>query len=65
MTTHLFTSELMSECHPDKIIGQIPDTVLDAIFLQDPKVRVACETCVKTGMVMVDSETMTSALIRC
>lgn len=53
MATHLFTSESVSEGHPDKIADQISDAVLDAILEQDPKARVACETYVKTGMVMV------------
>ncbi|MFT6991422.1 MAG: S-adenosylmethionine synthetase, partial [Paraglaciecola sp.] len=51
MTSHLFTSESVSEGHPDKIADQISDAVLDAILTQDPKARVACETFVKTGMV--------------
>ncbi|MGP1954090.1 MAG: methionine adenosyltransferase, partial [Arsenophonus sp. NC-QC1-MAG3] len=63
MTTHLFTSESVSEGHPDKIADQISDAVLDAILAQDPKARVACETYVKTGMVMVGGEIMTSAWV--
>ncbi len=63
MTTHLFTSELVSEGHPDKIADQISDAVIDAILAQDLKVRVAYETYVKTGMVMVSGEIMTSAWI--
>ena len=51
MAKHLFTSESVSEGHPDKIADQISDAVLDAILAQDPKARVACETYVKTGMV--------------
>lgn len=47
MTTHLFTSESVSEGHPDKIADQISDAVLDAILEQDPNARVACETYVK------------------
>ena len=49
MAKHLFTSESVSEGHPDKIADQISDAVLDAILEQDPKARVACETYVKTG----------------
>ncbi|HGE6063058.1 TPA: methionine adenosyltransferase [Vibrio cholerae] len=60
---HLFTSESVSEGHPDKIADQISDAVLDAIFEQDPKARVACETYVKTGMVMVGGEITTSAWV--
>lgn len=63
MTTHLFTSESVSEGHPDKIADQISDAVLDAILAQDPKARVACETYVKTGMVMVGGEVTTSAWV--
>ncbi|CAH0532607.1 S-adenosylmethionine synthase [Vibrio stylophorae] len=63
MTKHLFTSESVSEGHPDKIADQISDAVLDAILAQDPKARVACETYVKTGMVMVGGEITTSAWV--
>ncbi|SIO92773.1 methionine adenosyltransferase [Vibrio spartinae] len=63
MTKHLFTSESVSEGHPDKIADQISDAVLDAILEQDPKARVACETYVKTGMVMVGGEITTSAWV--
>lgn len=63
MATHLFTSESVSEGHPDKIADQISDAVLDAILTQDPKARVACETYVKTGMVMVGGEITTSAWV--
>ena len=63
MTTHLFTSESVSEGHPDKIADQISDAVLDAILTQDPKARVACETFVKTGMVLVGGEVTTSAWV--
>ncbi|SHO59192.1 S-adenosylmethionine synthase [Vibrio quintilis] len=63
MTKHLFTSESVSEGHPDKIADQISDAVLDAILKQDPKARVACETYVKTGMVMVGGEITTSAWV--
>ena len=63
MANHLFTSESVSEGHPDKIADQISDAVLDAILEQDPKARVACETYVKTGMVMVGGEITTSAWV--
>lgn len=63
MTKHLFTSESVSEGHPDKIADQISDAVLDAIIEQDPKARVACETYVKTDMVLVGGEITTSAWV--
>ncbi len=63
MTTHLFTSESVSEGHPDKIADQISDAVLDAILKEDPKARVACETFVKTGMVLVGGEINTKAWV--
>jgi S-adenosylmethionine synthetase len=50
---YLFTSESVSEGHPDKIADQLSDAVLDAIISQDPHARVACETLVKTGMVFM------------
>lgn len=59
----LFTSESVSEGHPDKIADQISDAVLDAMLAQDPLARVACETFVKTGMVMVGGEVTTSAWV--
>lgn len=59
----LFTSESVSEGHPDKIADQISDAVLDAILKQDPKARVACESYVKTGMVIVGGEISTSAWV--
>ncbi|RUO20406.1 methionine adenosyltransferase [Aliidiomarina iranensis] len=63
MARHLFTSESVSEGHPDKIADQISDAVLDAILTQDPKARVACETYVKTGMVLVGGEINTNAWV--
>lgn len=60
---HLFTSESVSMGHPDKIADQISDAVLDAILAQDPMSRVACETLVTTGMVMVAGEITTTAII--
>jgi S-adenosylmethionine synthetase len=59
----LFTSESVSEGHPDKIADQISDAVLDAILRQDPQARVACETLVKTGMVVIAGEVTTSAWV--
>jgi S-adenosylmethionine synthetase len=59
----LFTSESVSEGHPDKVADQISDAVLDAILMQDRKARVACETLVKTGCVIVAGEITTSAWV--
>ncbi|MBQ8208323.1 MAG: methionine adenosyltransferase [Clostridia bacterium] len=59
----LFTSESVTEGHPDKICDKISDSVLDAILAQDPMSRVACETCVTTGLVMVMGEITTKASI--
>jgi S-adenosylmethionine synthetase len=61
--SYLFTSESVSEGHPDKIADQISDAVLDAILEQDKAARVACETLVKTGMVIVAGEITTSAWV--
>ncbi|QGM80895.1 methionine adenosyltransferase [Otariodibacter oris] len=63
MTINLFTSESVSEGHPDKIADQISDAVLDEILKQDPRARVACETYVKTGMALVGGEITTSAWV--
>ncbi|SEP92067.1 methionine adenosyltransferase [Solimonas aquatica] len=63
MSEYLFTSESVSEGHPDKIADQISDAVLDAILLQDKRARVACETLVKTGVAIVAGEITTSAWI--
>jgi S-adenosylmethionine synthetase len=60
---HLFTSESVSEGHPDKIADQISDAILDAILTQDTKARVACETLVKTGMVILAGEVTTEAWV--
>ncbi|QRN04507.1 methionine adenosyltransferase [Legionella sp. MW5194] len=60
---HVFTSESVSEGHPDKIADQISDAILDAILAKDPKARVACETLVKTGMVLVGGEITTTAWV--
>ncbi len=59
--SYQFTSESVSAGHPDKVADQISDAILDAILEQDPKARVACETLVKTGMVLVAGEVTTSA----
>jgi len=59
----LFTSESVSEGHPDKLCDQVSDAVLDACLAQDPNSRVACETATKTGMVMVLGEITTNAVI--
>lgn len=59
----LFTSESVSEGHPDKIADQISDAILDALLAQDHQARVACETLVKTGMVLVAGEVTTSAWV--
>ncbi|MFC0324059.1 methionine adenosyltransferase [Gallibacterium melopsittaci] len=63
MSKYLFTSESVSEGHPDKIADQISDAVLDEILKQDPKARVACETYVKTGMALIGGEITTSAWV--
>jgi S-adenosylmethionine synthetase len=60
---YLFTSESVSEGHPDKIADQISDAVLDAILSQDPKSRVACETLVTTGLIVVAGEVTTNARV--
>ncbi|HEY2346074.1 MAG TPA: methionine adenosyltransferase [Xanthomonadaceae bacterium] len=63
MSSHLFTSESVSEGHPDKVADQISDAVLDAILAQDKNARVACETMVKTGVAIVAGEITTSAWV--
>ena len=60
---YIFTSESVSEGHPDKVADQVSDAVLDAILEQDPTARVACETLVKTGMVVLAGEITTSAWV--
>src|SRR5436189_6068768 len=60
---HLFTSESVTEGHPDKIADQISDAILDAILAQDPVSRVACETLVTTGLAVVAGEITTSAYV--
>jgi len=63
MARRLFTSESVTEGHPDKICDQISDAVLDAIYEQDPQARVACETSVATGMVLVMGEISTKCYV--
>jgi S-adenosylmethionine synthetase len=63
MTDFIFTSESVSEGHPDKVSDQISDAVLDAIIAQDPRSRVACETLVTTGMVFIAGEITTNAIV--
>lgn len=63
MANHLFTSESVSEGHPDKIADQISDAVLDAIIAEDKYARVACETMVKTGVAIISGEISTSAWV--
>src|SRR6266566_1726153 len=60
---HLFTSESVTEGHPDKIADQISDSILDAILAQDPVSRVACETLVTTGLAIVAGEVTTNAVV--
>lgn len=60
---YIFTSESVSEGHPDKVADQVSDAILDALLEQDPRSRVACETLVKTGMVMLAGEITTSAWV--
>ncbi len=61
--SYLFTSESVSEGHPDKVCDQVSDAVLDAVLAQDPHARVACETLAKTGMVIVAGEISTTAWV--
>ncbi|WP_298191401.1 methionine adenosyltransferase [Metallibacterium sp.] len=63
MSSYLFTSESVSEGHPDKVADQISDAVLDAILAQDRNARVACETMVKTGVAIVGGEITTNAWV--
>src|SRR5213082_1127524 len=60
---HLFTSESVTEGHPDKMADQISDSILDALIAQDPMSRVACETLVTTGLAVVAGEITTSAFV--
>jgi len=63
MKDFIFTSESVSEGHPDKVADQISDAILDAILAQDPKSRVACETMVTTGMAVIAGEITTNAVV--
>ena len=63
MARHLFTSESVTEGHPDKVCDQISDAVLDAIFEKDPNGRVACETCASTGLIHIMGEITTSCYV--
>ncbi len=63
MEKKLFTSESVTEGHPDKIADQISDSILDAILAEDPQARVACETSVTTGLVLIAGEITTSAYV--
>ena len=63
MEKRLFTSESVTEGHPDKMCDQISDAILDALIAQDPMSRVACETCTTTGLVMVVGEITTNAYV--
>ena len=63
MSNYLFTSESVSEGHPDKVADQISDAVLDSILADDPQARVACETFIKTGVAIVGGEITTRAWV--
>src|SRR6266540_3450442 len=63
MSEYIFTSESVSEGHPDKVADQISDAILDAILSQDPQARVACETLVTTGMAVIAGEITTTAIV--
>ena len=63
MEKRLFTSESVTEGHPDKICDQISDAVLDALLEQDPMSRVACETAITTGLVLVMGEVTTTGYV--
>ncbi|NLK03678.1 MAG: methionine adenosyltransferase, partial [Clostridiales bacterium] len=63
MQKRLFTSESVTEGHPDKICDQISDAILDELLKQDPMSRVACETAITTGLVLVMGEITTEAYV--
>ena len=63
MSEYLFTSESVSEGHPDKVADQVSDAILDAILAQDPKARVAAETLVNTGLCVLAGEITTTAQV--
>src|SRR5437870_6509650 len=60
---HLFTSESVTEGHPDKVADQISDSILDAILAKDPTARVACETLVTTGVAIISGEITTKTYV--
>ena len=63
MSRYVFTSESVTEGHPDKICDQVSDAVLDALLAQDPASRVACETVVNTGLCMITGEVTSKAKV--
>ena len=63
LSDYIFTSESVTEGHPDKIADQVSDAVLDSFLAQDPKSRVACETMVTTGLVVLAGEVTTKAQV--
>ena len=63
MAKHLFTSESVSEGHPDKVADQISDAILDAYLIQDPESKVACETLVTTGLTVISGEVNSNAIV--
>ena len=63
MSRYVFTSESVTEGHPDKICDQVSDAVLDALLAQDPASRVACETVVNTGLCMITGEVTSKAQV--
>ena len=63
MARHLFTSESVTEGHPDKLCDQVSDAILDALIEKDPKSRVACETTATTGLILVAGEISTNAYV--
>ena len=62
-SSFLFTSESVTEGHPDKVCDQISDAILDSVLAQDPFARVACETCVTTGLVIIMGEMTTKIYV--
>ena len=63
MARHLFTSESVTEGHPDKLCDQVSDAILDALLEKDPNSRVACETTATTGLILVAGEISTNAYV--
>ena len=62
-TSHVFTSESVSEGHPDKVCDRISDAILDACLIQDPNSRVACETLTTTDLIVISGEITTKAVV--